>query len=143
MHNGICWNFTWTDVGSIITWVVFLRIFWNLSSSLLMKREGSLSFLMIFTFIVPELEALYFMQCHRQILVMSELQIKKNSCQTLGPASKRVLPDLSTFCQTYFFFRNFLIFHFQYSMIKGTILNKGNNKITELRTILQRESQNS
>jgi hypothetical protein len=25
----------------------------------------------------------------------SELQIKKNSCQTLGPASKRVLPDLS------------------------------------------------
>jgi hypothetical protein len=74
---------------------------------------------------------------------MTELQIKKNSCQTLGPASKRVLPDLSTFCQTYFFFRNFLIFHFQYSMIKGTILNKGNNKITELRTILQRESQNS
>ena len=28
-------------------------------------------------------------------------------------------------------------------MIKGTILNKGNNKITEPRTILQRESQNS
>ena len=25
----------------------------------------------------------------------------------------------------------------------GTSLNKGNNKITELRTILQRESQNS
>jgi hypothetical protein len=46
-----------------------------------------------------------------------ELQIKKKSCQTLGPASKRVLPDLSTFCQTCFFFRNFLIFHFQYSMI--------------------------
>ena len=88
----------------MITWVVFFRIFWNLSSSLLMKREGSLSFLMIFTFIVPELEALYFMQCHRQILVMSELQIKKNSCQTLDPASKRVLPDLSTFCQTYIFF---------------------------------------
>jgi hypothetical protein len=32
----------------------------------------------------------------------AELQIEKNSCQTLGPASKRVLPDLSTFCQTYF-----------------------------------------
>jgi hypothetical protein len=44
-----------------------------------------------------------------------ELQIEKNSCQTLGPASKRILPDL-------LFFRNFLIFHFQYSMIKGTIL---------------------
>ena len=29
---------------------------------------------------------------------------KKNSCQTLGPASMRVLPDLSTFCQTYYFF---------------------------------------
>jgi hypothetical protein len=26
---------------------------------------------------------------------------------------------------------------------KGHIINKGNNKITELRTILQRESQNS
>jgi hypothetical protein len=36
-----------------------------------------------------------------------ELQIKKNSCQTLGPASKRVLPDLSTFCQTYFFLEIF------------------------------------
>ena len=35
-----------------------------------MKREGSLSFLMIFTFIVPELGALYFIQCHRKILVM-------------------------------------------------------------------------
>ena len=46
----------------------------------------------------------------------SELQIKKNSCQTLGPASKRVLPDLL------FFLGNFLIFHFQYSMIQGTIL---------------------
>jgi hypothetical protein len=54
----------------MITLVVFLRIFRNLSSSLLMKREGSLSFLMIFTFIVPELGALYFIQCHRQILVM-------------------------------------------------------------------------
>jgi hypothetical protein len=28
-----------------------------------MKREGSLSFLMIFTFIVPELGDLYFIQC--------------------------------------------------------------------------------
>ena len=37
----------------------------------------------------------------------TELQIKKNSCQTLGPASKRVLPDLSTFCQTYFFLEIF------------------------------------
>ena len=27
--------------------------------------------------------------------------------------------------------------------IIGMVLNKGNNKITELRTILQRESQNS
>ena len=58
----------------------------------------------------------------KYFVVISELQIKKNSCQTLGPASKRVLPDLSTFCQTYFFFRNFLIFHFQYRMIKGAIL---------------------
>jgi hypothetical protein len=28
---------------------------------------------------------------------ISELQIQKNSCQTLGPASKRVLPDLLFF----------------------------------------------
>ena len=40
-------------------------------------------------------------------IVIAELQIKKNSCQTLGPASKRVLPDLPTFCQTYFFLEIF------------------------------------
>ena len=34
------------------------------------RVEGSLSFLMIFTFIVPELGALYFIQCHGNILVM-------------------------------------------------------------------------
>ena len=38
-----------------ITWVVFLRMFWNFISSLLVKRGGSLSFLMIFTFAIPEL----------------------------------------------------------------------------------------
>jgi hypothetical protein len=37
-----------------------------------MKREGSLSFLMLFTIIVPEVGALYFMQCHRKILVMND-----------------------------------------------------------------------
>ena len=31
----------------------------------------------------------------------------------------------------------------QQKNLKHTIINKGNNKITELRTILQRESQNS
>ena len=36
-----------------INWVVFLRMFWNFISSLLVKREGSLSFLTIFTFAVP------------------------------------------------------------------------------------------
>jgi hypothetical protein len=39
----------------MITWVVFLRMFWNFISSLPVKRGGSLSFLMIFTFAVPEL----------------------------------------------------------------------------------------
>ena len=39
----------------MITWVVFLRMFWNFISSLPMKRGGSLSFLTIFTFVVPEL----------------------------------------------------------------------------------------
>ena len=37
------------------TWVVFLRMFWNFISSLPLKRGGSLSFLTIFTFAVPEL----------------------------------------------------------------------------------------
>ena len=39
----------------MVTWVVFLRMFWNFFSSLLVKRGGSLSFLTIFTFAVPEL----------------------------------------------------------------------------------------
>jgi hypothetical protein len=39
----------------MITWVVFLRMFWNFISSLPVKRGGSLSFLTIFTFDVPEL----------------------------------------------------------------------------------------
>jgi hypothetical protein len=36
-------------------WVVFFRMFWNFISRLPMKRGGSLSFLTIFTFAVPEL----------------------------------------------------------------------------------------
>ena len=39
----------------MITWVVFLRMFWNFISSLPVKRGGSLPFLTIFTFSVPEL----------------------------------------------------------------------------------------
>jgi uncharacterized membrane protein (GlpM family) len=39
----------------MITWVVFLRMFWNFISSLPVKGRGSLSFLTIFTFAVPEL----------------------------------------------------------------------------------------
>jgi hypothetical protein len=39
----------------MITWVAFLKIFWNFISSLPVKRGGSLSFLTIFTFAVPEL----------------------------------------------------------------------------------------
>ena len=38
-----------------ITWIVFLRMFWNFISSLPVKRGGSLSLLAIFTFAVPEL----------------------------------------------------------------------------------------
>ena len=38
-----------------ITWVVFLRIFYNFISCLLVKRGGSLSFFTIFTLSVPEL----------------------------------------------------------------------------------------
>ena len=49
----------WRKIGFLpyvmITWVVFLRMFWNFISSLLVKRGGSLSFLTIFTFAVPEL----------------------------------------------------------------------------------------
>jgi hypothetical protein len=88
--------------------------------------------LLIYCSVRRQIVLLIYCSVRRQIVLLiycsvqktdTELQIKKNSCQTLGPASKRVLPDLSTFCQTYFFFfRNVLIFHFQYSMIKGTIL---------------------
>ena len=39
----------------MITWVVFLRMFCNFISSLPVKRGGSLSFLTIFTFAIPEL----------------------------------------------------------------------------------------
>jgi hypothetical protein len=39
----------------MIIWVVFLRMFWNFISSFIVKRGGSLSFLMIFTFAIPEL----------------------------------------------------------------------------------------
>jgi hypothetical protein len=38
-----------------ITWVVFLRMFWNFMTSLPVKRGRSLSFLTIFSFVVPEL----------------------------------------------------------------------------------------
>jgi hypothetical protein len=41
-------------------------------------------------------------------------------------------------CHPRFYATNFISNH-----IKKIIVNKGNNKITELRTILQRESQNS
>jgi hypothetical protein len=39
----------------MITWVVFLRMFWNFISILPVKRGGSHSFLTIFTFAIPEL----------------------------------------------------------------------------------------
>jgi hypothetical protein len=39
----------------MITWVVFLRMVWNFISRLPVKRGGSLSFLTLFTFAVPEL----------------------------------------------------------------------------------------
>ena len=48
-------------------------------------------------------------------LLHAELQIKNNSCQTLGPASKRVLPDL-------LFFRNFLIFTFNSIVLSVFVL---------------------
>jgi hypothetical protein len=46
-------------------------------------------------------------QAEKSCFDVTKLQIKKKSCQMLGPASKRVLPGLSTFCQTYFFFKKF------------------------------------
>jgi hypothetical protein len=38
---------------------------------------------------------------HQISVHFAELQIKKNSCQTLGPASKRVLPDLLFFLEIF------------------------------------------
>ena len=46
----------------MITWVVFLWMFWNFISSLLVKRGVSLSFLTIFTFAIPDrIYTLHFM----------------------------------------------------------------------------------
>jgi hypothetical protein len=46
----------------MITWVVFLWMFWNFISSLLVKRGRSLSFLTIFTFAIPDrIYTLHFM----------------------------------------------------------------------------------
>jgi hypothetical protein len=39
------WDFTVLKFAIMITWVVFLRTFWNFISSLPVKRGGSLSFL--------------------------------------------------------------------------------------------------
>jgi hypothetical protein len=38
----------------MITWVVFLRMFWNLISSLPVKRGGPLSFLVAFWFVIKQ-----------------------------------------------------------------------------------------
>jgi hypothetical protein len=38
---------------------------------------------------------------------------------------------------------NYFTYIWVYENSFGTVINKGNNKITELRTILQRESQNA
>ena len=40
----------------MITWVVFLRMFWNFISSLPVKRGGSVSFFILFTFVIPSKE---------------------------------------------------------------------------------------
>ena len=59
--RGVCWfhhvspSICRQILCRTITWVVFLRMFWNFISSLLVKRGGSFSFLTIFTFAVPEL----------------------------------------------------------------------------------------
>ena len=67
-------------------------------------------------------------------------------------------PPYLTFClHIYIFIKNFFIFHlffppfftcscaypYNLACVDSLLMNKGNNKITELRTILQRESQNS
>ena len=51
---------TWYDGKQVIlcrmiTWVEFLRMFWNFISCLPVKRGGYLSFLTVFTFAIPEL----------------------------------------------------------------------------------------
>jgi hypothetical protein len=51
VHPSVCRQF----LCRTITWVVFLRIFKNFISCLLLKSGWSLSFLTIFTFDVPEL----------------------------------------------------------------------------------------
>ena len=52
---------------------------------------------------------------------------------------KKLVSDSKFICQSKMLFPNWY-FSCRYNVYK---VNKGNNKITELRTILQRESQNS
>ena len=47
------------------------------------------------------------------------------------------------FCLPLWYFRNRINTFFYFNFLHVKVINKGNNKITELRTIFQRESQNS
>jgi hypothetical protein len=55
--------------------VVFLRMFWNFISSLSVKRGGSLSFLTIFTFAVPELLDLIMLLIKFQNILRNTTQV--------------------------------------------------------------------
>ena len=85
---------------SMITWVVFLRMFWNFISILLVKRGWSLSFLTIFTFAVAQSRKLG-IWIHR----------------AFGPVNCEELQDRTRFYRTdkkilifYFLNNNFILF---------------------------------
>jgi hypothetical protein len=84
----------------LITWVVFFRMFWHFISHLLVKRGGSLSFLAIFTFAVPELLDLIWRKIW--FLVHLDLRSRWTIAITWRPSSV-VFRLLSVVCKLFTF----------------------------------------
>ena len=67
-----------------------------------------------------------------------------DSKNTLRKYANVVISKYHTTTSTTHYFHLLKVYSFRLMNLKKiSLLNKGNNKITELRTILQRESQNS
>ena len=76
------------------------------------------------------------------IQYLSELADKKLSYSTINAHKTSICQTISAWGDTSLS-DNWLISRYMRGILLSNPPNKGNNKITELRTILQRESQNS